>query len=106
MSTIKTLWDETERKNTSKVAVIENTNRFTYGELGDRIRSISANLMDKWKVHPGDIVALLAPNSTEFAISYFAVVNIGAIVQPIDERLTPNEIQFVLSDSLKDKNLF
>jgi len=99
MNTVANLWNESELKNTPQTAVIGKKSRFTYGELGDRIRSISANLMDKWKVRPGDVVALMAPNSTEFVISYFAVVNIGAVVQPIDERLAPNEIRFVLSDS-------
>ena len=86
MNTLADLWHESELKNHSKPALIKDNNQFTYGELGHRIRTISANLVDKWKVRKGDVVALLAPNSTEFLISYFAVVNIGGIVQPIDEQ--------------------
>lgn len=48
---------------------------------------------------PGDRVALLAPNCSDFAIAYFAVTGSGAILQPIDERLKPAEMQFILQDS-------
>lgn len=50
-------------------------------------------------MQPGDIVALLAPNGVEFVISYFAIVHIGATVQPIDERVTPEEMAAVLRDA-------
>ncbi|MCB1044822.1 MAG: acyl--CoA ligase, partial [Acidobacteria bacterium] len=44
-------------------------------------------------------VALLSPNGAEFVLSYFAVTSIAGIVHPVDERLKPDEIRFLLEDS-------
>ena len=93
MHSILNLWQETERLNATKLAVIDDNNRLTYKELGTRIRAISNSLIEKWKVRRGEVVALMVPNCVDFVISYFA------IVQPIDERLMPNEIEFILQDS-------
>lgn len=99
MHSILNLWQETERLNATKLAVIDDNNRLTYKELGTRIRAISNSLIEKWKVRRGEVVALMVPNCVDFVISYFAIVNAGAVVQPIDERLMPNEIEFILQDS-------
>ena len=97
--TVAGLWNQAEQAQPDKVALIAGKERLSYQAVGERIRSLSACLGQSWRVKPGDVVALLAPNCPEFVISYFAVVRMGAIVQPIDERLTPDEMSMVLADS-------
>lgn len=48
---------------------------------------------------PGSKVALLSPNVPHFAISYYAVLALGATVVPIHAFLKRHEIQYVLEDS-------
>ena len=99
MSTLRTLWEDTERRNPEKIAVITSGIRLNYREMGNRIRSLSANMSSKWNIGSGTIVALYAPNCSEFVIAYFAVTFLGAIVQPIDERMTSEEVKVILDDS-------
>ena len=99
MNTLSTLWNETERRRRDKLAVISARARLSYGELGQRIQLIARGLASNWDVRRGDVVALLLPNCVEFVISYFSVIQVGAIVQPIDERLMPKEIKAILLDS-------
>ncbi len=99
MTTLTDLWQVGECQHPNKVAIIEGQSTLTYGELGDRVRRIASGLVHQWGVQSGDIVALLAPNCVEFVISYFAIVHIGAKVQPIDERVTPEEMGTVFQDA-------
>ena len=99
MTTLTELWQESERRYPDKVAVIEAGKPLTYRQLGDRIRRVADGLSCQWRIQPGDIVALLVPNGVEFVISYFAIVRLGAVVQPIDERITSEEIAMVLRDA-------
>jgi long-chain acyl-CoA synthetase len=99
MKTLLALWNEAERNQADKVAVIDAGRRLTYRQMGECIRRLSASLVSRWHVRPGDIIALLAPNCAEFILSYFAIVRAGAIVQPLDERLTSEEMKLILLDA-------
>jgi long-chain acyl-CoA synthetase len=99
MTTLADLWQASKRQHPDKIAVIEAARVVTYGELDDGVRRVATGLSRQWRVQPGDIVALLAPNGIEFVMSYFAIVQLGATVQPIDERLTPEEMAAILSDA-------
>ena len=97
--TLASLWDVAEQAQADKIAVIAGDRRLSYRDLGVYIRSLSANLYKRWHIRKDDVIALLAPNCPEFIISYFAVVRLGAIIQPLDERLMPEEMSTILADS-------
>jgi acyl-CoA synthetase (AMP-forming)/AMP-acid ligase II len=99
MNTLVALWNEVECKQPDKIAIIDADRRLSYRQLGERICRLSAGLTLRWKTRPGDVIALLAPNCLEFVISYFATVQAGAIVQPLDERLMPEEMKGILLDA-------
>ena len=46
----------------------------------------------------GHRVALMAPNSTEFVVAYFAVLRAGFVAAPINPQLTDTELRAVLRD--------
>lgn len=50
-------------------------------------------------IKDGKRVALLGENSYEWIVTYFAVINSGNIIVPIDKELKPNEITPLLNDS-------
>ena len=50
-------------------------------------------------IKDGQRVALLGENSYEWIVTYFATVNCGNIIVPIDKELKPNEISTLLNDS-------
>jgi long-chain acyl-CoA synthetase len=99
VSTLRSLWNHAEEVAPEKTAVLEKGKRLTYRQMGESIRRMLASLVLRWHLEGQTIVAILAPNCAEFAISYFAITSAGAIFQPLDERLTPEEIKAVLLDS-------
>ncbi|GJL69209.1 MAG: long-chain-fatty-acid--CoA ligase [Nitrospirales bacterium] len=99
MTSLPMVWREAEGLWPEKIALITDRQELTYRELAAHIRRLSNALVCQWNVRPGDVVALLAPNSAEFVLSYFAVTAIAGIVHPVDERLKPEEIRFLLEDS-------
>jgi long-chain acyl-CoA synthetase len=50
-------------------------------------------------VSPGDVVAIMAPNSVGFVVSLFAAWRLGATVTPINPSLRPAEVTYQLSDA-------
>ena len=50
-------------------------------------------------VKKGDRVALLMMNSHEFITAFFAIAKLGAVVVPLNWRLVPDELEFILKDS-------
>jgi long-chain acyl-CoA synthetase len=70
----------------------------SYASLGDRIRSISAYLRGKG-IAAGDRVALLSENRPEWAMAYFAINNIGAIIVPILPDFPASDVGNILEHS-------
>lgn len=99
MNTLPMVWSEAERLWPDKIGLVTEREQLTYSELARRIRRLSCELIRQWDVRPGEVVGLLAPNVAEFVLTYFAVTAIAGIVHPIDERLKPEEIRFLLEDS-------
>ncbi len=76
----------------------------TYRELDERVNRL-ASAMIAWGVKKGDKVATYLKNSQEIIEIYFATAKAGAITVPVNFRLVPREIAFILSNS-ESKLLF
>jgi long-chain acyl-CoA synthetase len=81
-----------------KIALVEGTEVRGYAELWREVLDLAAALREGG-VEPGDRVALLAPNVTDFPRAYYAIIAAGAVVVPIHLLLTPPEIAYILRDS-------
>lgn len=81
-----------------KIALIEEEREFTYAHVMNCVEILAKNLAAKG-IAKGDRVALLFPNCIEFCLSYFAALSLGAIVVPLNNRLTPKEFTYILNDS-------
>lgn len=73
-------------------------NSLTYRELADQADAVSAILWLRG-IRKGDSVAYLGENSPEFLAVLFGAAQIGAVFVPVNTRLAPPEIAYVLSDS-------
>ncbi len=89
--------EHTAKRLPRKIALIEDEKTLTYADVLSRAESFSASLSQRG-VKPGDRVALLLPNCLEFCIAYFAVLRLGAIVVPLNNRLAAKEFVFILND--------
>ena len=83
----------------------DTTKRYTYRELNQRCNQIANAYLDAG-IRKGDRVAFLLMNSIEFMESYFALAKIGAVVVPLNWRLVPDELEFILEDSGATRLIF
>jgi long-chain acyl-CoA synthetase len=72
--------------------------QLSYASLGDRIRTYSAYLVSRG-IGPGDRVALLSENRPEWAVAYFAINNIGAVIVPILPDFPAGDVANILEHS-------
>jgi fatty-acyl-CoA synthase len=69
----------------------------TWRELDDRVATL-AGALSRRGVAFGDRVLILMLNRTEFIESFLAINRLGAIAVPVNFRMTPPEIAFLVSD--------
>lgn len=79
-------------------AIIEADSVTTYLDWWLRSRQLASALANLG-VQPGDRVALLSRNSTEYLETMYGTLAAGAIIVPINYRLHPKEIAFILDHS-------
>lgn len=84
--------------NTEALVEPATGRRLTYRELNARANRV-ANGLRSIGVGEGDRVALLLMNGTEFVESFYAVGKIGAVTVPLNWRLVPDELEFILADA-------
>src|SRR5262245_42247888 len=82
----------------SKIGIVDGDKRFTYREYGERCDRLS-NALTTLGVGRGERVAWLGYNSHQLLEAYYGVVQIGAVLLPLNIRLTPHEITYILNDS-------
>ncbi len=81
-----------------KIALYADGLPFTYKALHYRSGRI-AHLLTGLGVGKGDRVGLLLYNTHEFMEIYFALSRLGVILVPLNYRLAPAEIEYILKDS-------
>ena len=79
-------------------AVVDGALRLTYAQLFERCDRFSAALQ-RLGVKAGDRVAYIAPNTHAQLESFYAVPQIGAVLVPINYRLSPEEFTYIISHS-------
>ncbi|BAV66735.1 2-succinylbenzoyl-CoA synthetase (plasmid) [Sphingobium amiense] len=86
--------------NPEREAFVDGTGslRLTFKELNERSNRL-ANAFVEAGVKVGERVGILTMNGAEFVESYFALAKIGAVVVPLNWRLVPDELEFILRDS-------
>ncbi|MBM4340426.1 MAG: fatty acid--CoA ligase [Deltaproteobacteria bacterium] len=81
-----------------KQAIVCGGKRWTYREFHDRVNRFS-NSLKAFGIDKDDKVAILLPNCHTFLETYYGIAQIGATSVPINIRLSPGEIAFILQDS-------
>jgi len=81
-----------------RVGAVDGELRLTYEQFFDRCDRWSAALQGMG-VRKGDRVAYIAPNTHEQLESFYAVPQIGAVLVPINFRLTADDFVYITSHS-------
>ncbi|HSN56661.1 MAG TPA: long-chain fatty acid--CoA ligase [Candidatus Sulfomarinibacteraceae bacterium] len=85
-----------------KVALVDTTEgnrRITYREWNHRVNRTANFLRGPLAVERGDRVAVLAMNCVEYLDLWFACGKIGAVIQLLNWRLTPRELEGLVADA-------
>jgi len=81
-----------------KEAIVDGKRRISYAEFRDRSRELARVLLGLG-LAPGERVAIIDYNSHVFLETYYGAAYAGLILNPVNFRLAPQEIAFILQDS-------
>lgn len=93
-----------------KTAAVDGERTVTYRELQHRVNQLS-NGLKALNIKKGDKVAYLSPNAVEMLEGFYGVFQLGAVMTPLNTRLTAEDYEFILNHSeskvlFADKTLF
>ena len=77
---------------------VEPNRRYSYREANQRANRAAHTLIAQG-VRKGDRVGLLLMNGIAFYETFFAIAKLGAVCVPLNWRLVPDELEFILSDA-------
>ncbi len=80
------------------IALRQDTRALTYADLADRVDR-SARALAARGIGRGDRIAYLGHNDIAAFVAFFAAGRLGAIFVPLNTRLTPPEVSWLLGDA-------
>jgi len=95
---LASILDRAEALFPRQIAVVDGPRTLSYAEVGARARSL-ARCLASLGVGIGTPVAVLDVNSAGFLEAYFACARLGAILCPLNLRLSAKELAFIVSDA-------
>ena len=81
-----------------KVGVVCGEHRFTYAQFAERVARLAGALVTAG-ARPGDRIAFLSTNCHRLLEAYYGVLEAGCVLLPLNIRLAPQELAFVLNDA-------
>ena len=72
--------------------------RYTYAQLNERANRAANFLRQKYGVQKGDRVSILAHNHIAYVDLLFGLGKLGAILAPLNWRLTSRELTYIVND--------
>ena len=87
------------RRYGDKTALVSDGRSFSFNEL-DTLSNAFANGLVAAGIKPGDTVTLYGPNSWQWLVAYYAIAKTGAVVNPVNVMLTPEEVKFIVGDAV------
>ena len=91
----KQLWHTPRVQAPDQEIVYRDLKRFTYLHIKDRIGRLASALSDAGVV-PGDTVGVLDWDSHRFLEAFFAIPMMGAVLQTVNVRLSPEQIVYTI----------
>ncbi|MBI4788181.1 MAG: fatty acid--CoA ligase [Chloroflexi bacterium] len=90
--------DRAETLFGQKFGVIDGEKQFTYAQFGERTHRL-ANALRSLGIVKGDRVSFLTYNTHQLLEAYYGVLEAGAILNPINIRLSVQDITYILNHS-------
>ena len=86
------------------ISIISENKKFTWGQTFKRC-NLLATALTKYKIKTGDVVSIMAPNTSAMYEAHFGIPMTGAILNAINIRLDAKTISYIIGHS-KTKIIF
>src|ERR1700752_2943840 len=86
-----------EQQYPKRTAVVCGRERLNYAQFAERVGRL-AGALGETGVRAGDRVAFLSMNCHRLLEAYYGVIEAGAVLLPLNIRLSPNELAYILND--------
>ena len=93
---VKQLWHAPLMQSPDQEIVYRGRQRFTYRQIRERIGRL-ASVLSKLGVQPGETVGVLDWDSNRFLEAFFAIPMMGAVLQTVNVRLSPEQIAYTIN---------
>jgi long-chain acyl-CoA synthetase len=90
------VFDKAAGKNNSRIALIEEDKKWTFGELATEVDSVAATLRERVA---GETVGILLLNSQTYVTTLLGIWKAGKTAVPLNYLLPPQELGFIIKDS-------
>lgn len=100
MATMKTIGElprECAKRYGGKTALVFKDKTFSFADL-DTLSNRIGNSLRNLGVGKGDRVSIYSQNCWEWVVAYYGILKLGAVVNPINVMLTPEEVLYVVND--------
>src|SRR5262245_13063554 len=96
MPYLSELFERAAKSKPSNMAIIHDTNRWSFAQLADDVSRIAAVLKERVK---GETVGVLLLNSHAYLATMLAIWKAGKTAVPLNYLLPPAELGFIIKDS-------
>jgi fatty-acyl-CoA synthase len=93
---VKQLWHTPLTQSPDQEIVYRDRRHFTYRQIRERVGRL-ASALSKLGVQPGETVGVLDWDSNRFLEAFFAIPMMGAVLQTVNIRLSPEQIAYTIN---------
>jgi long-chain acyl-CoA synthetase len=97
MATLAEMLSAVSQQHHDKMAFWETGNHYSYGQFLDRVQRAAGALQQRG-LRTGERFAVIAPNCIDAAVLLYAGYWSGTVPVPLNIRLAPPEIRYMLDD--------
>ena len=91
-------WNVARHPDREAVVDLQNGRRLSFAELGDEVAALAAALAAEG-IGCDDVVAMLGANRAEYLVALLAISARGAVAAPLNHRLHPSEIAYLVANA-------
>jgi len=87
---------EAANQHRNGLAIVDGDQRITYGQLHERVAALRAWLQQNLNPRPGAVIAVAISNTWQFAASFFAIAELGAVFIPCNPQWRAAELGWLV----------
>jgi tyrocidine synthetase III len=94
--TVQKLFEKQVKNTPNAVALVDETNSYTYQELNQRANQIANYILQNTNIQKDSIVAILMNRGADFVMAMLAILKAGAAYLPIEASTPPERVKDLL----------